>query len=133
MKGPNVAPTPFIVSIHEMIEHSLENEVFSFPKSKFRVPNTCQLHLSFLLKEELQNSWLPLPQQSNPCHRIGFQANLIGVRGHLMASDAMKKNCPDLIRGRNPKATLVTPGEDSLILVLGLNSGLIYLQEIPLL
>ena len=30
-----------------------------------------------------------------------------------MASDAMKKVCPDLIRGRNPKATLVTPGENN--------------------
>ena len=30
-----------------------------------------------------------------------------------MASDAMKKVGPDLIRGRNPKATLVTPGEDN--------------------
>ena len=34
-----------------------------------------------------------------------------------MASDAMKKICPDLIRGRNPKATLVTPIEDNLTLV----------------
>ena len=30
-----------------------------------------------------------------------------------MARDAMKNMCPDLIRGRNPKATLVTPGEDN--------------------
>ena len=34
-----------------------------------------------------------------------------------MASDAMKNARPDLIRGRNPKATLVTPIEDNLTLV----------------
>ena len=32
-----------------------------------------------------------------------------------MASDAMKKECPDLIRGRKPKAMLVTPRKDSYI------------------
>ena len=33
MKGPNVVPTPFMVSIHEMMEHSLKRRCF---KTKFK-------------------------------------------------------------------------------------------------
>ena len=36
---------------------------------------------------------------------------------YLIKSDAMKNEFPDLIRGRNPKATLVTPDKAQIVLI----------------
>ena len=50
-----------------------------------------------------------------PTKKGEFPKNLPKSLENLMASDAMKKACPDLIRGRKPKAMLVTPRKDSYI------------------